>query len=433
MKIDALQILGYRGITELMLTDLDPRLNVFVGVNGAGKSSILDAIKCLLQRFQAVTMDKRSKVDLVDDDVQNGKNRTDLFARVTLHGTPFQLSVHYGDIRDHVMCASELLRGVTQENVSVRSTVAQWRKDWTPAPAPSPSALPEMYPVLVHYPVTRAVLDIPERTKKTLEFGEWSAWTDSLTPFAADFRTFFTWFRQHEDLENEHRLESSSYRDPLLNSVRTAIEALLPGYTDLKIRRASPVRMTMKKGGHEIALQQFSDGEKCLIALIGDLARRLALANLTSNDPLLGAGIVLIDELDLHLHPQWQIEIIPRLLQTFPNCQFFVSTHSPLLVSHANPEQVYLLDANETVVTAERPQINPYGQDMNLVVGTFMGTPVREPQTQKALQEIFATLADPEGWKDAKDLIQALRKSNPDLPDLVKAQAILERKELLAR
>lgn len=65
-----------------------------------------------------------------------------------------------------------------------------------------------------------------------------------------------------------------------------------------------------------------SDGEKCTMALLGDLARRLTLANPTLENPLLGKGIVLIDEIELHMHPSWQRKILSTLKNTFPNVQF---------------------------------------------------------------------------------------------------------------
>ena len=70
--------------------------------------------------------------------------------------------------------------------------------------------------------------------------------------------------------------------------------------------------------------------------MVGDLARRLAIANDGRVDALSGSGIVLIDEIELHLHPAWQRDILPRLMATFPNVQFFVTTHSPLVLAQLN-------------------------------------------------------------------------------------------------
>lgn len=426
MKIEALRIKGFRALHDVELTELDPKLNVFVGVNGVGKSSILDAIHLLLRKFQHAAMDKKTKVGINDDDVTQGLRQTALALRGRFQDRQARWAIERGG--NILWEASE----PRFEEDSLRDLLAQWKESWILPEPPANDPLPTAYPLIMHYPVTRAVLDIPLRVHQK-KFGAWSAWSTG-DDSGASFREFFTWFRNQEDLENERRVDGKpEHRDPLLSAVREAIEKLLPGYSNLHIRRWTPVRMLINKNGQEFAIQQLSDGEKCLLALVGDLARRLAMANPGAADPLKATGIVLIDELDIHLHPQWQIDVIPRLVNTFENCQFFISTHSPLLVSHARAGQVHLLVAGDEGVSVERPQINPYGQDMNLVVSAFMGTAVRETSTQNALQEIFATLADSENWREAKRMVAEVRRTNPDLPDLVKAQAILERKELLAK
>ena len=120
-----------------------------------------------------------------------------------------------------------------------------------------------------------------------------------------------------------------------LAAVRRALSRFLPEFSDWKIRR-TPLRMEVKKDGEALSVDQLSDGEKCMIALVGDLARRLVIANPEQEDPLLGNGIVLVDEIELHLHPEWQKSVLPRLLQTFPNVQFVVTTHSPLVLAQLN-------------------------------------------------------------------------------------------------
>ena len=68
---------------------------------------------------------------------------------------------------------------------------------------------------------------------------------------------------------------------------------------------------------------QLSDGEKCTLALFGDIARRLAIANPSLDDPLQGDGVVLIDELELHMHTSWQRKVISMLKKTFPNISVY--------------------------------------------------------------------------------------------------------------
>lgn len=96
---------------------------------------------------------------------------------------------------------------------------------------------------------------------------------------------------------------------------------------------------------------QLSDGEKCTLALFGDIARRLAIANPSLDDPLQGDGVVLIDELELHMHTSWQRKVISMLKKTFPNIQFIITTHSPQILGVS-----YRITCNNG---NQRPLINP--------------------------------------------------------------------------
>src|SRR5476649_1392482 len=87
--------------------------------------------------------------------------------------------------------------------------------------------------------------------------------------------------------------------------------------------------MMIDKDDVTLNVAQLSQVDKSMMALVGDIARRLAMLNPALENPLLGDGIVLIDEVDLHLHPKWQRTLIRQLTTTFPHCQFFLTTHSP--------------------------------------------------------------------------------------------------------
>ena len=91
-----------------------------------------------------------------------------------------------------------------------------------------------------------------------------------------------------------------------------------------------------------IFLHQFSDGQRVLFGLIGDIARRLLLLNDVSDTPFDGRGIVLIDEIELHLHPSWQQKIILILRDSFPNLQFIATTHSPHILSTVDKNSIFI-------------------------------------------------------------------------------------------
>lgn len=151
-----------------------------------------------------------------------------------------------------------------------------------------------------------------------------------------DFRRFFEWFREREDSENEQSFARcskkildalddndiarnkvselmQSSKDRQLTAVRNAIASFMPNFTNLRVRRKPRLHMSIDKDGETLNVLQLSQGEKSLMALVGDIARRLAMMNPALENPLHGDGIVLIDEVDMHLHPTWQRSIIERL------------------------------------------------------------------------------------------------------------------------
>lgn len=257
------------------------------------------------------------------------------------------------------------------------------------------------------------------------------AYKQALTGGRIDFKSLFEWFRNREDLENELRRNETDYRDRQLQAVRQAISSLIPDFSDLRVRR-SPLRMTVTKQGQELIVNQLSDGEKCLLAMVGDLARRLAIANPSLNDPLQGSGVVLIDEIELHLHPKWQREIIRGLTRTFPNCQFIVTTHSPQVISHVKPNSIYLLEQTPNGIIAKRPE-SSFGRDSNRILEDLMSVPERPQQIKDSLLELFR-LIDEGNINGARELRKHLATEiGADEPEFVKADVLIRRKEILNR
>ena len=133
--------------------------------------------------------------------------------------------------------------------------------------------------------------------------------------------------------------------------------------------------------------------------MIGDIARRLAIANPSLDNPLEGEGIVLIDEIELHLHPQWQRKIIPALKRTFPNCQFFITTHSPQVLSNIKRENIFILENFEIVKNTP----HSYGRDSNSILYDLMNVTKRPEHSQKIIDQMFDLMEK----EDTNSLIQA--------------------------
>ncbi len=428
MRIDELKLTCFRGAVDLSLK-LDSQLNVFYGVNGAGKSTVLDALALALSWATNRIRHLGSSGRPIDEsDITNGKSTAVIELRCQIKSGPVDWKLsksragHAAEDKSSFHQLSDYARSVqnqlseTSENVNI--------------------------PLFAYYPVNRAVLDIPLRIRDKHKFTLLTAYDDALTA-GANFRTFFEWFREREDLENENRKyinderkpDGFSFPDRQLEAVRSALSSFLPEFTNLTVRR-NPLRMEVEKQGRRLSVQQLSDGEKCMIALIGDMARRLSIANPTLNNPLSGQGIVMIDEIDLHLHPKWQRLVVPKLQEVFPECQFIVSTHSAHVITHVHPLSLYVLrqtpqDMPQNML-AEHP-LESFGKNADRVLEDLMGLETTRPDSVEAdLKRLFLSI-DEGALHSARSQIDALRKSIGDDPDLVRAEVLIRRKEILGK
>ncbi|BDA73634.1 SMC domain protein [Rivularia sp. IAM M-261] len=467
MKVKHLKIKNFRGLSDLELEFQVQEPMVLVGVNGVGKSSILDCLTILLSQFTGRLQDSLSMRFFDDKDIMNG--RQSLECEITIVEGEREISwalqkerlSSVRDVRSTGMKRLEAIKSILYDvNEEQLQALSQKRNELSKALQAVTVALdfieeegdnqrlPSLQayvdelttrlstsninlPVIVSYPVNRAVLEMPLDMTQENIFSQVNAYDQALTGGRIDFKGFFEWFRNREDLENEQRRNNPDYRDIQLETARNAISSLQPDFTDLHVIRAS-LQMMVKKQGQELVVNQLSDGEKCLLALVGDLARRLATANPYLENPLLGDGVVLIDEIELHLHPKWQREIIPALKRTFPNCQFIVSTHSPQIVSHIKPDNIYIITATPDGVTLQQPE-NSFGRDSNQILEDLMGVSERPQQIKNSLSDLFK-LIDQGNLETAKQLRQNLATQiGEDDPEFVRADVLIRRKEILNR
>ena len=426
MKIIKLSLTNYRGIQSLSL-DFHEKLDVFFGINGAGKSTILDATAIMLS--WAVSRIQRSGSSgrpISETDITNAKG----FSSIDIWCS------HEGQDIKWKLSKSRRGRGQPEDPSNLRDLNGFTRA--IQAKIAVNGEEKSTLPLFVYYPVNRSVLDIPLRIKGQHTFDIFAAYRGALTS-GADFRTFFEWFREREDLENENRRHAESlfekggpaFPDPQLEAVRNALKSILPEFDNLTVRR-HPLRMEVQKDGETLKVDQLSDGEKCLIAMIGDLARRMAIANPIRENPLEGEGIVLIDEIDLHLHPTWQRMIVPKILGVFPNCQFLISTHSPHVLTHMKQGNLYLLEHTDSGIKAERIT-EAYGKTVDRVLEDLMGLETTRPdEISAALRDIYDEI-DRSNLEAAKQRIEETRIEIGNDPELVKAEVLIKRKELIGK
>ncbi len=194
-------------------------------------------------------------------------------------------------------------------------------------------------PLVLYYGTDRIIRDVPQRGHiKNFEV------TDALRNCFDNvnyFRDFYDWFKTEEDIELRGLRDDRNYRNPKLDCVRTALERTIKGYSNLRIELAPSRMLLTSPQGTDLQIDQLSGGYKAVLSVVADIAKRLAIANPDAENPLEEEAVILIDELDLHLHPRWQKTIVEDLKRTFPNCQFIITTHSPFIIQSLQAGELF--------------------------------------------------------------------------------------------
>lgn len=338
MKIKTIHLQHFRRFTDFQLS-LHEQLTVLVARNGAGKTSVLDAIATLLGAF-LTRLPKVSGINPKDNDFQvlpdgnkppfmrltatssNGINWDRTEKRDKTKKTASQISAAFGvkQLNDYVDTL------IDADNIGQAYEL----------------------PVFIYYGTGRGVFDVPQRKRDFAnEFPRFDAFNGSLES-KTNFKKFVEYFYFLEAQESKLQKEQRSFdiQLPELVAIRNAIQRMMPEFSNPESIMPAGIQVDWLQDGikKKLRIEQLSDGFRTTLAMVMDIAARMAEANPQSTDPLATSGIVLIDEVDLHLHPGWQQHILLDLLRTFPNIQFIVSTHSAQVVSSVKPECLRVID-----------------------------------------------------------------------------------------
>ncbi|MEZ9821064.1 retron Ec78 anti-phage system effector ATPase PtuA [Shewanella sp. 10N.286.45.A1] len=175
-------------------------------------------------------------------------------------------------------------------------------------------------------------------------------------------------------IKNKVLSSKSAQKNATIEKVKFAITSAIPSISDIFVDRSSGrVEVRIINEGVDINIFQASKGQQVYFSLVADIARRLVQLNPTLTNSLHGQGIVLIDEIELHLHPDWQKNIIVKLRETFPNIQLILTTHSPIVLSGIKSTKIRVLGKNiegDDVVVS--PLAQSYTRSPTEVLQTIM-------------------------------------------------------------
>ncbi|MFT4927741.1 MAG: putative ATP-binding protein involved in virulence [Phenylobacterium sp.] len=348
MKINHLTLTNFRRFAEFDIT-FEPQLTVLVARNGAGKSTVLDAVATALGSF-LTRLPKVSGISPKESDFRVlSDGRKPSYMRITAT-TPEGICWNRTRKRDK---SEKTLADVPQGygRKQLHGYVDQFVDAFN-------AGEPFELPVFIYYGTGRGVFDVPQRQKGFgREFSRFDAFNGALTS-RNNFKRFVEYFYFLEERESKLQKEHRSFdiELPELKAIRVAIQRLMPEFSNPRGVYPAGIMVDWQSAGEskQLRIEQLSDGYRTTLAMAMDIASRMAEANPDMADPLATKGIVLIDEVDLHLHPGWQQHILTDLMRTFPEIQFIVSTHSAPVVTSVEPQCLRVIDWQ-----GEQPRLIP--------------------------------------------------------------------------
>lgn len=333
MRIRELTIRNFRGFSGPETFRFSDHFTVIAGINGRGKTSLLDAIALLSSRLLPLVSPARSGYRTIGpSEVHTGAESAELAMKMNCAGIPLDYKLTY--------TKADRRPVTTQLGMAVRRAVREAYGD-------QPTRTDDAAPLAVYFTTDRAGYRLPTVLPGEVPRGQAAAYLGALQNRTVNFRDFMARYRTAIVLENEERREDPNFLgDGAVAAISEALAVLLGGFHNLRIQE-EPLRLLVDKEDVTFDVSQLSDGERSFLALVCDLGRRLALANPRLENPLHGSGVVLIDEIELHLHPKWQREVVEKLRNIFPNIQFIATTHSPFVIQSLRPGELINLDPDE--------------------------------------------------------------------------------------
>lgn len=437
MKLESLSLAHCGGFEQLDIA-FEPNVTLIAGVNGVGKSTVLHALAVLLSRaLPEFTPSHSAPLYFTDDDIHGVKASLEVSARIQVDGQTINVGVQRlratedkGD-RFMLLRQAEADTGAIDftQALSARTLTGEleagMKETRTALAALKSAAHP---PLAVYFSPKRQLPGQPRSLPEAKPFEVSIAYGRALHDREVELREFMHWFRTQEKLG----AASEPRRVKVLDALRDVVADLMPEFGNLRIQEQPRLGFMVDKRGQPFYLHQLSDGERGLLALVFDLTRRLAIANPGSNNPIAeGVALVLIDEIELHLHPKWQRDGIKRLPSIFKSCQFVITTHSPQVIGETEARCVRLLTWRDGKVVVDTPAM-AYGTDSNWILSVLMGADEMNVDVEAKLERVSALISE-RNLNSARTLIHALRSDVGNTESIQRLASMIERIERLGK
>jgi len=380
MRIDRLRLINFRGFEEFE-TDFHPKFNVIIGINGAGKTGVLEGICTAI-----------GSVFVSDRSVQEDDIRVVSYEYSIESQFPVQVEFH-GRIRDQKLKWSKTLAGTDRRTITGNAEPLTALLDKIKKGVMAGKS--DNLPLIVSYPAERfrkvrrdrdalhekADIGTLPRGSRLRGYDHW------LNPDSGN-SIFIKWFKTQELAALQRQKES-----PEIEVVRKAVSNCIADCENIFFDVREDALMIKFRDRRILPFDLLSHGVRNMLATVGDMAFRCVMLNphLGENAAIRTSGIVLIDEIDLHLHPAWQRKVVRDMKSTFPEIQFIAATHSPLILSNTE----------DRVITIENGRSyragHTYGRDVNSLLKQVMGTEERPEIVQEALTYYFELIETGEG------------------------------------
>lgn len=395
--IDRLHLQNFRQYEDLEVP-LSREVTLLIGENGAGKTAILDAIASLLSTV--LTGQNHGGKGLKHVDARRVTSDLDSMGRLATVETHYPVIVEgSGELAEIQFDWHRRIQTQANQPTWGNREVRKFSADFFDSKASaSDSSDSIIFPVIAYYGVERLVGE--RRAQGQIPMSRVGAYHSSLDP-RSDLKRVFTFLGNLD----KQIVRAHAYGDPAPLAARGQFDAIDKACTSMlepvgwhRLRWNDAIEdVTLHHDSYgTMPLALLATGPRIAAGLAIDLASRMARAN-----PALGGqdlldstpGIVLIDEVDLHLHPSWQQKIVPLLRKTFPRVQFILTTHSPQVISTVEAEHIRVLDGNG-VTTPKFAR----GLRSNVVMEFLQGvSPVPPAESRVELNRYLAMVNDGKG------------------------------------